>query len=82
MNEYWSKAKRLDKALEEWQKDGGEWREVRFYTKSSTNDIYTELNKLNGLANVSIYKAQTHEKHLTVEKPAWKFNMAKPKGDK
>lgn len=81
MGEYWSKAQQLDKAVEEWQKDGGTWREVRFYTKSSTNSIFTELNKLNGLANIHIYEAKTPEKHLTIEKPAWTFNAAKPKGE-
>lgn len=75
MSEYFTKAKQLDKAIKEWQEDGGSWREVRFYTKSSTNDIFTELNKLNGLANVSIYNPTTHEKHLTVEKPAYTFTL-------
>lgn len=47
--------KTLEKAFEEMQGDGGDWREVRFYTKSPTSKILQAINKLDGLANVYIY---------------------------
>lgn len=45
----------LDKLVMVMQTDGGEWREVRFHTKSSTTDIFKALKKLDGLADVYIY---------------------------
>jgi hypothetical protein len=45
----------LDKLLSMMEKDGGKWREVRFWTKESTNGIFEKgLSKFDGLANVSI----------------------------
>jgi hypothetical protein len=60
--------KTVAQAVEEWKNDGGTWREVRFYTKSSTDNIFENLNKLSGLANVHIFEAKTPEKYLTVVK--------------
>jgi hypothetical protein len=48
---------KLDKLLEQMDNDGGEWREVRFWTKESTNGIFEKgLSKMNGLADVKILK--------------------------
>jgi len=63
--------KTLDEVVIEMQNDGGEWRKVEFYTKSSTDEVFDALKTLNGLANVAIYKPEIHEKWLTVEQPAW-----------
>lgn len=68
--EYLDKSTALKEAVQLMQTDGGEWRKVEFYTKSCTNDIFTSLNKLDGLANVAIFTPDVHEKWLTVEKPA------------
>jgi hypothetical protein len=69
-------AQELGLAVEQMQKDGGEWREVRFYTKSSTADIFDALKTLDGLANVAIFAPLLHEKWLTIEQPAKQLRRA------
>ena len=61
--------KTLEKAVIEMQNDGGEWRKVEFYTKSSTDEVFTAIKSLNGLANVAIFQPEIQEKWLTVERP-------------
>ena len=68
-SDYFTIAKSLDQTIKDWQTDGGQWRKVEFYTKSCTNDVFTGLKNLDGLANVAIFKPEVHEKHLTVEQP-------------
>jgi hypothetical protein len=47
----------LDKLLDLMASDGGEWREVHFYTKASTNEIFDKaLSHLSTLADVKIFK--------------------------
>ena len=64
-----AKAMTLEEAVKAMQTDGGEWREVRFYTKSSTDHIFEALKTLDGLANVAIFAPSIHEKWLTIEQP-------------
>lgn len=47
MNEYWSKAKQLDKAVEEWQMSGAPTRELA----TLCNTLTDTLNKLKGISN-------------------------------
>ena len=62
-----SKAMPLDEVVKQMQTDGGTWRKVEFYTKSSTDSLFTQIRKLDGVANVHIYEQDTPEKFLTIE---------------
>lgn len=61
--------KTLEKAVIEMQNDGGEWRKVEFYTKSSTDEVFIAISGLDGLANVTIFKPEIHDRWLTLERP-------------
>ena len=67
MSEYFSKATPLAEAVENIKKDGGQWRKVEFYTKSCTDEVFNRLTTLDGLANVSIFKPEVQQKHLSIE---------------
>lgn len=62
--------KTLSEAVIEMDNDGGGWRKVEFYTKSSTSDIFDALKTLNGIANVAIYAPEINGKWLTIEQSA------------
>lgn len=51
----------IEQALKSMEKDGGEWRKVEFWTKDSTTKILTQINQLDGVADVAIYKSDFHQ---------------------